>query len=218
MVIDNDVVLVESGGIRTGRLEQYLTWLLRTRGGTVASDQNLILETEFETHTVGGAKLSTVKEIALRPIGLKQTEGTQTTFPMDQQVERKTAYDRGPPALARQVLELFGNTEADIDALLRDVPPGGDVQLRLSLFFKKGRQRGATNPTIESARRILRNMEDDAIELKSPEGRLVGKMMAIHKEARIIINGSILDYQDSARVLWETYKEWLSSGRIKDAS
>lgn len=215
MVVGNHIALIESAGVRTGRLEEYLTWLLKDRVGAIPTGTHLTFETEFEITATGDDKgISDVKEIALVPIPLKQTEGHRTPAEI---VARRDAHDLTRPEVAREILAIMGNTEADIDRLLGEVPPGGDVELRLSLFFKKGRGKGATTPTVASARQLFRHMEDEAIALKSSDGKVVGNMAVLARDARVKMNGSIMDYQDAARVLWEAYEYWIASGKIEHA-
>lgn len=210
MIIGNHVILIESGGIRTGRLEEYLTWLLKDRVPAIPRGSHLTLDTEFDVSTLGGADLSDVKEVALRPIGLKETQGGGHVATV-----QKDAHESAPPSVAREILGLMGNTEADIDTLLAEVPAGGDVELRLSLFFKKGRGKGAANPSAGSARRLFRNMDDEAIELKTAQGRTIGKMTALARNTHVAVNGSVIDFNDAARVLWETFEFWVSKGKFE---
>ena len=212
LVVGNHVLLIESGGLRTGRLEEYLTWLLKDRVGAMATGSHLMLETEFDISSLGGEGLADVKEVALVPIALKATEGRAAS---PEAIERRDAHDYARPDVAREILGIMGNSEADIDRLLAEVPPGGDVELRLSLFFKKGRGKGATNPSVASARQLFRNMENDAIALKSSSGKIIGQMAALSRETRVRLDGSIINYQDAARVLWESYEFWVSNGKIE---
>jgi hypothetical protein len=214
MIIGNDVVLIESGGLRTGRLEEYLTWLLKERAGSISDGTHIILETEFEISTLGGATISDVREVSLRPISLKDGEGR----PIQEGVEHRDARDTTGVDVARQILDLMGNTEADIDKLIGEVPPDGDVQLRLSLLFKKGRGKDAMQPTTASARQMFRNMDDDAIELKGRDGKTVGRMTALFRETSVRLTGSIIDMKDAARVLWESYEFWVAKGKIGHAT
>ena len=213
MIIGNHVALIESASVRTGRLEDYLTWLLR-RTGAMVTGSHLMLETEFDISTIGGESVADVKEVALLPIKLKPSEGERSPVEVEA-LQRRDARDRTRPEIAREILGIMGNTEADIDRLLGEVPPGGDVELRLSLFFKKGRGRGASNPSVASARQLFRNMEDEAIALKSSSGKVIGQMAALSRDARVALNGSIIDFQDAARVLWESYEHWVSTGKIE---
>ena len=212
LVVRNHVLLIESGGLRTGRLEEYLTWLLRGRIGAIGSESQVMLETEFDISALGGEGLADVKEVALVPIALKATEGRGAS---PETIERRDARDYARPDVAREILGIMGNSEADIDRLLAEVPPGGDVELRLSLFFKKGRSKGATNPSVASARQIFRNMENDAIALKSSSGKIIGHMAALSRETRVRLDGSIINFQDAARALWESFEFWVSSGKIE---
>lgn len=213
MIIGNEVVLIESGGLRTSRLEEYLTWLLKERAGTVASGSHVILETEFEISTVKGAAISDVKEVSLRPISLKEGEGR----PIPDAMEHRDAKDTTKIDVARQILELMGNTEADIDELIGEVPADGDVLLRLSLLFKKGRGKDAIQPATASARQMFRNMDDNSIELKGRDGKTVGKMTTIFRETSVKLVGSIIDMTDAARVLWESYEYWRAKGKTGNA-
>jgi hypothetical protein len=212
MIVGNHVILIESGGVRTGRLEEYLSWLLRERVAAIPTGSHLLLETEFDISTVKGADISDVREVALRPISLKGSEGRPIS--QGESVERRDARDMAPVDVARQILDLMGNTEADIDNLIGDVPPGGDVQLRLSLLFKKGRAKGATVPSTGSARQMFRNMDDEQIELKGKDGKVVGRMTAIYRPALVRVNGSIVDFGNAAQVLWESYEYWVAHGKI----
>jgi hypothetical protein len=40
-------------------------------------------------------------------------------------------------------------------------------------------------------------------------------MAALSRDARVALNGSIIDFQDAARVLWESYEHWISTGKIE---
>lgn len=211
MIVGNHIVLIESGGVRTGRLEEYLTWLLKDRAGILPNGAHLVLETEFDISTVGGADVSDVREVSLRPISLKEGEGR----PISESLEHRDARDVAPVDVARQILDLMGNTEADIDKLIGEVPPGGDVQLRLSLLFKKGREKGVTLPTTTSARHMFRNMDDDAIELKGAGGKTVGTMTVLYRAATVKLVGSIIDFQDALNVLWSSYEYWIAKGKIE---
>lgn len=171
MIIGNEVVLIESGGLRTSRLEEYLTWLLKEQVGSLPQGSHVILDTEFEISTVKGAAISDIKEVSLRPISLKEGEGR----PIPDSVEHRDAKDTTKVDVARQILELMGNTEADIDELIGEVPADGDVLLRLSLLFKKGRGKDAVQAATASARQMFRNMDDDAIELKARMGKSWGR-------------------------------------------
>jgi len=212
LVTGNHIVLIENGGLRTGRLEEYLTWLLKEQVAAISNGSHLILETEFELDSLGGEGISDVKEIALVPIPLKSSEDH---FNESETIARREARDFTRPNIARKILEIMGNTEADIDHLLSEIPSGGDVELRLSLLFKKGRGRGASNPSVASARHLFRNIENEAIALKSSSGKIIGQMAALSRETRVNLDGSIINYQDAARALWESFRHWVTSGKIE---
>jgi len=212
MIVGNHVILIESAGLRTSRLEEYLTWLVKQRGNFIPADAHLMLETEFDVSMLGGVDASNIKEIALRPIGLKGTEHGAIA----EDVERHEARDTTKESIARQILGLMGSTEADIDRLLAKVPEGGDLQLKLSLLFKRGRAKGATTPSAAVARQAFRNMEDDAIELKTNSGKTVGKLVLLWRAAKVKVNGSIIDFHDAAKVLWEAFEFWVAEGKIEN--
>ena len=212
LVVGNHVILIESGSLKTGRLEEYLTWLLKSKVGSIPSDSQLNLNTELELQSDDEEDFSEIKEISILPMPLKATEGRSTESGITGRIDSR---DFTKPEVARNILSILGNTEAEIDSFLSEVPSGGDVELRLSLYFKKGRNRGGANPTTASARNLFRNIENEDIALKNSSGKVVGRMVALSREAQVKLNGSIIDYQDAVRTLWESYEHWIESGKIE---
>jgi len=212
MIVENHLILIESASVRTSRLEEYITWLLKYKTKKIGQNSHLILETEFDISALKGTDASDVKEIALRPVGLRESN-MQTSDLADQTVKRE-AKEVTKGNIFRQILELLGNTEADIDKLVKDVPSGADVELHLSLLFKKARRKGAGMVSTASAKHLFRNLDNEEIALKNAAGKVVGKLMSISKEQHVKLNGSIVDFNDAAVVLWNSYVFWKENGQI----
>lgn len=204
MAIGNHVMVLESD-VSASRAETYLSWLLDDVTGCLTKGSHVILVAELSAQA-GSVQLSEVEQVTVKPRAIVAAEpqisvGSPTVTKASRDVSEVNTME---------VLKAAGMDDTDIQKL---VESDTKIEVTLQIKFKGGHRRKPLG--IDDANRLLRNMPEDQIVLNGPGGRQKeGRIVKLSYPANIELIGSLLDTQDVARALHESYKYFVSNGYI----
>lgn len=214
MVIGNHVLTIQSRSLTTKHLEQYLTWLLTERTTQMNANGHVLLTAKFDSDEVGG-DLEDVKEIIVGGTGA--VEAAPVRLPHEPVQEREVDQHRDVGARrswgerAIEVLRAVMNNEADVQALLKSIPEGADLDVSVHIGYKTKRRRVSRAPMQQA----LRNLPEGEITAIGKHGRLTGKDIRLSYPVRVLSAGSLLDPNDVRAKLRSAYDYFVENGKIE---
>ena len=208
MAIGNHAILIEND-LSTGRVENYLSWLLGEGSGTVGSGAHVMLVAELAPQS-GAQQLSQVEQIVFKPkpvtsMAAAPSEGSK------EEIATIGATSRGvADTNAFEVLRAAGMDDVDIERMVQD---NTQIEVTLQIKFKGNRKRKPLG--ITDANRLLRNIPEDELTLIGPGGRQKeGRIVKLSYPANVELIGSLLKTPDVVRALHEGYKYFVTNGYI----
>lgn len=215
MVIGNHVMTIQSQSLTTKHLEQYLTWFLKERANQITENEKIILIAKFDTNEVGGS-LDDVKEIIVGGTGAVQAIPTRLQGDVPIQVrETDLRVDldsqRSWGNRARDVLRAIMNNEADVNAILADIPEGADLDVSVHIGYKT-RKRQITRAPMQQ---VLRNLPDGEITAIGRDGRMSRTDIRLSYPVRVLLKGNLLDPDDVRAKLRAAYDYFIDNGKIE---
>ena len=208
MAIGNHAILIEND-LSTGRVENYLSWLLGEGSGTVGSGAHVMLVAELAPQS-GAQQLSQVEQIVFKPkpvtsMAAAPSEGSK------EEIATIGATSRGvADTNAFEVLRAAGMDDVDIERMVQD---NTQIEVTLQIKFKGKRKRKPLG--ITDANRLLRNIPEDELTLIGPGGRQKeGRIVKLSYPANVELIGSLLKTPDVVRALHEGYKYFVTNGYI----
>ncbi|MEE2922999.1 MAG: hypothetical protein VYC38_14655 [Pseudomonadota bacterium] len=214
MAIGNHVLAIQSRSLTTKHLEQYLTWLLKTRTQQIDANGHVILTSKFDSGEVGG-DLEDVKEIIIGGTGAVQAAPVR--LPDENTEEREVAkhVDVGEKRSwgdrAVDVLRAIMSNEADVDKLLKSIPDGADLDVSVHIGYKT-KKRAVSRAPMQQA---LRNLPEGEITAIGKHGRLTGKDIRLSYPVRVLTEGSLLNLEDVRSKLKSAYDYFIENGKIE---
>ena len=203
-LIDDHAILLERE-VNASRSERYFSWLLSELTSTVPKGTHVLLAAELQVQD-GGAQLSEIGEVVVRPQPIRSSEA-----PMEAGDNDIIGIQKRGVAMNNtfKVLVAAGMDEASINALIEDKT---DVEVVLQIKFKEERRRRTLDSN--QAKLLLRNLPEDELTLNGPGGRQQGKIVKLAYPANIQMMGSLLDTEDVARALVEAFHHFKNNGYI----
>ena len=209
--------MIQSRSLGSKQLEEYLTWLLKDRTGTIGNTGHVILKAKFDSGEVGG-DLDDIQEII---VGGRAPTATEVAAPISQPATppgfaesdeyhklgtRKPLWTR-----ALDVLRAAMSNEADVQKLLESVPPEAELDVSVHIGYKSRTRRPVSRAPMQTA---LRNLPDGEITARGPGGRMTGNDIRLSHKASVIKNGNLLDIDDAVRALREAHDFLVNNGKI----
>lgn len=211
LAVKDHLLMMQSKSLGAKHLEEYLTWLLKDQSSTISATGQVILQAKFDPSDVGG-DLDDLSEIIVGgsipiPTTVETKPSKADVSEKYRKVARKNVWSRGI-----EVLRAIMNNEADVQKLLKKVPPEADLQVSVSIGYKvpKSESEISRAPMKEA----LRNLPDGEIKARGRDGRMTGKDIRLSYPASVLKNGSLLDPDDAIRALREAYKHFVDNGKI----
>ena len=170
-VVGDHVGLIESTGLRSGRLERFLTQLL-TQSDLLQPGETIVLNAQFTGE--GGRRVTEATSVEVATKRARRNDidvGEGAPRILEQDIER--ARREGQSVI--QVLEVLGWTPDDIERLMTEVPPGGWLEgfFRFVIKSRATRRKTIKRETLDEA---FRNINPADITIL---GRASARRMAL---------------------------------------
>ncbi len=229
MVKGDHAFVIQSMSLQTTEFEQYLDWLLKSKTECLPKDQPVILEMKFDADLVGG-DLSDIQEIVVG--GIAAPAPTVADVGLVEKVREVTQHGqvdtgkRAGWATARNILrELLGG-EANVDSLMRAVPPDAELNVQVHIGYQT-KKRKIDRVALRQLETGLRNLPDSQLQVtargarRAADGTIrlhhpanVRLIKAQHGDTQLI--GTLLDPADVLRAMVEAYTNFVGNGKIQE--
>lgn len=233
MIKGDHAFVVQSMSLKSSDLEDYLTWLLKTKSTTLNATDSVTLTSKFDIEEVGG-ELADIQEIVIGgvatppPVKFESGERSQTVDQVSE-VTQHGQIDTGRTtgwATARRILaELLGG-DANVTSLMESVPPDAELDVQVHIGFKTKRRK-IDRVALTQLETGLRNLPDSQLQVKAKGGKIGSDgSIRLHHNASIKlitamdgnneIIGSLLDPADVLRATIEAYSTFVANGKIPE--
>ncbi|KGU87229.1 hypothetical protein N005_01355 [Pseudomonas mediterranea CFBP 5447] len=234
MIKDDHAFVVQSMSLKSADLEDYLSWLLKTKSNTLNADDTVTLTSKFDIDDVGG-ELADIQEIVIGgvasppPVKFEPQPSTPQTVEEIREVTQHGQIDTGRTtgwATARRILaELLGG-DANVTSLMQSVPPDAELDVQVHIGFKT-KKRKIDRVALTQLETGLRNLPDSQLQVKAKGGKIGSDgSIRLHHNASIKlitamdgnneIIGSLLDPADVLRATIEAYATFVANGKIPE--
>ena len=215
LAVKSHLLMIQSRSLGSKQLEEYLTWLLKERSPAISSTGHVILQAQFDAAQVGG-DLEDISEIIVggnAPVPTRAAiEQPSADAPRSEKEKYRRLQAKKPTwGRALEVLRALMNNEADVQKLLKSVPPEADLQVSVHIGYKV-RDPAVTRAPMQQA---LRNLPDGEIKARGRDGRMKGNDIRLSYNASVLKAGSLLDPEDAMRALREAHKHFVDNGKIE---
>lgn len=209
VAVGDHLGLIESNGLKSGRLERFLTQLL-TQNELLEAGQTVILNAQFTNE--GGRRVSeaTAVEVSTRPARRQDVDvGEGPARFIEQDIER--ARREGHSVI--QVLEVLGWTPEDIERLMEEVPPGGWLEgfFRFVIKSRQTRRRAIRRETLDQA---LRNVNPADVTILGKGKRERDGFVKLTSNRAVETVGSLLNPTSAVQQIEAALRDWAASGQI----
>ena len=214
LIVGNHVLLIQSRSLTSKHLEQYLTWLLKTKTQEVSDNGHVILNAKFDGDQVGG-DMDDVKEIIVGGTGVLQAALPDRLPPSsstERHVQRHVDLDeqKGWGERALHVLRAIMTNEADVQRLLDTIPQDADLDVSVRIGYKALRRTVSRAPMQQA----LRNLPEGEITAIGKYGRMTGEDIRLSYPVRVQTSGSLLNPKDVRAKLRSAYEYFVENGKI----
>lgn len=207
VAIGDHVGLIESNGLKSGRLERFLTQIL-TQSDILQAGQTISLDAQFTAD--GGRQVAQATEV--------QVAATRATRPpaaegVPQVVERDIEQARREGNSVIQVLEVLGWSPQDIESLMQEVPPGGWLEGFFRFFIKsrQTRKRPMQRQVLDHA---LRNIDPANVTILGRGKRERDGFTKLTSLRAVETVGSLLNPTSAVQQIEAALRDWAASGEI----
>ena len=209
VAVGDHVGLVESSGLRSARLERFLTQLL-TQCGLFEAGNTVVLNAQFTNE--GGRRVTEATQVEVTAARARRNDvdvGEGLSRVIEQDIER--ARLEGHSVI--QVLEVLGWTPEDIERLMAEVPPGGWLEGFFRFFIKsrQSRRKAIRRETLDEAFRNI-NPADLTILGKGKREKDGFVKLTAHRSVETI--GSLLNPTSAVQQIEAALREWAAKGDI----
>ncbi|HEY5723118.1 MAG TPA: hypothetical protein VIT45_12425 [Allosphingosinicella sp.] len=209
VVIGDHLGLIESSGLRSGRLERFLTLLL-TQCTILEPGETVTLNALFTSE--GGRRVTEAREVEVKANPVRRNDVDVGEGParfVEQDIER----GRREGHSVIKVLEALDWTPEDIERLMTEVPPGGWLEGFFRFFIKSrtSRRQGIRRATLDEA---FRNVDPADLTLLSKGKREKDGFVKLTANRTVETVGSLLNPTSAVAEIESALREWAASGQI----
>lgn len=209
VAVGDHVGLIESTGLRSSRLERFLTQLL-TQTELLEAGQTVILNAQFTND--GGRKVTEATQVEVTAQRARRNDvdvGEGAPRIVEQDIER--ARREGHSVI--QVLEVLGWTPEDIERLMAEVPPGGWLEGFFRFFIKSRTSRRKTirRETLDEA---FRNISPADLTILGKGKREKDGFVKLTSNRSVETIGSLLNPTSAAQQIEAALRDWAAKGEI----
>ncbi len=234
MIKDDHAFVLQSMSLKSADLEDYLSWLLKTKSDVLGNENNVTLTAKFDMDDVGG-ELTDIQEIVVGGVASPAPMTASSDGSLPQAVEKVREVtqhgqiDTGRTtgwATARKILsELLGG-DANVASLMESVPADAELNVQVHIGFKT-KKRKIDRVALAQLETGLRNLPDSQLQVKAKGGKIGSDgSIRLHHNASVKlitamdgnneIIGSLLDPTDVLRATIEAYSTLLANGKITE--
>lgn len=209
VAVGDHLGLIESNGLKSGRLERFLTQLL-TQDATLQAGQTIILNAQFSNE--GGRRVSEATEVEVSTTKARRGDAEPGEIParfVEQDIER--ARREGNSVI--QVLEVLGWTPDDIERLMNEVPPGGWLEgfFRFVIKSRQARKKAIPRETLDQA---LRNVNPADVTILGKGKREKDGFVKLTSNRVVETVGSLLNPTSAVQQIEAALRDWAANGQI----
>jgi hypothetical protein len=209
VAIGDHVGLIESSGLRSGRLERFLTQLL-TQTEQLEAGDTVVLNALFTTE--GGRRVQEATQVEVATTRARRNDvdvGEGLPRIVEQDIER--ARREGNSVI--QVLEVLGWSPEDIERLMAEVPPGGWLE-GFFRFFIKSRQARRKTIRRETLDEAFRNVNPADVTILGKGKREKDGFVKLTSNRVVETVGSLLNPTSAVQQIEVALREWAENGLI----
>jgi hypothetical protein len=209
VAVGDHVGLIESTGLKSGRLERFMTQLL-TQSDQIAAGDTVVLNAQFTN--AQGRQVSEAREVEVAAKRAQRRDAAAGEIPplFD---ERDVAKAREEGQSVIQVLEVLGWTPEDIERLMQEVPPGGWLEGFFRFFIKSKSKRRKTiaRQTLDEA---FRNVNPADVTFLGKGKREKDGFVKLTAPRAVETVGSLLNPTSAVQQIEAALRDWAANGQI----
>ena len=217
-VLGNHMALLESAGLRSAHIQNYLNALLQGDGRLHPEEQwKLVPKIEVAEGEI--ALGQGVSQLEVRPLArLIGDAASHVEKPRAKQSRRVSAVREEKVARGPKVFDLFrtlGASDAELGVIRSRLST--DLGLEARVIFSVRQDRRGTHATLAPAdisQAVASLEEENAVTVVSPDGRQKGRLATLSDRFEIEDDGGLLSLADVSRALTRALTGWASRGRI----
>ena len=209
VAVGDHVGLIESSGLRSGRLERFLTQLL-TQCDILEAGDTVVLNAQFTND--GGRRVTEATQVEVTAARARRNDvdvGEGLPRVIEQDIER--ARREGHSVI--QVLEVLGWTPEDIERLMAEVPPGGWLEGFFRFFIKsrQSRRKAIRRETLDEA---FRNINPADLTILGKGKREKDGFVKLTASRGVETVGSLLNPTSAVQQIEAALRDWAAKGDI----
>lgn len=209
VVVGDHVGLIESTGLKSARLERFLTQLF-TQTEQLQPGQTVILNAQFTNEQ--GRRVADAKEVQVAARRNVRPEPV-VREPAARIEERDVEQARREGHSVVQVLEVLGWSPEDIARLMEEVPPGGWLEGFFRFFIKSrtARRKTINRGTLDEA---FRNIDPKDVTFLGKGMREKDGFVKLTSNRPVEMVGSLMNPTSAIQQIEAALREWAASGQI----
>lgn len=209
VAVGDHIGLIESTGLRSGRLERFITQLL-TQTEQITAGDTVVLNAQFTNEQ--GRQVTEAKEVEVKARRAERRDvqdGEIAPRIVEQDVEQ--ARREGQSVI--QVLEVLGWTPDDIERLMSEVPPGGWIEGFFRFFIKSrtARRKTMNRQTLDEA---FRNVNPADVTFLGKGKREKDGFVKLTAPRAVETVGSLLNPTSAVQQIEAALRDWAADGQI----
>ena len=209
VAVGDHIGLIESTGLKSGRLERFMTQLL-TQSDQITAGDTITLNAQFTNEH--GRQVSEAREVEVAAKRAQRGDA-QAGEIAPQFVEQDIEKARREGQSVIQVLEVLGWTPQDIERLMQEVPPGGWLEGFFRFFIKSRAKRRKTinRQTLDEA---FRNVNPADVTFLGKGKREKDGFVKLTAPRAVETVGSLLNPTSAVQQIEAALREWAANGQI----
>jgi hypothetical protein len=209
VAVGDHLGLIESTGLRSVRLERFLTQLL-TQSELLEAGQTVTLNAMFTAQ--GGRAVSQATQVEITAGKARRSE-PQPGDLAPRIVERDIEQARREGQTVIQILEVLGWTPDDIARLMSEVPAGGWLEGIFRFFIKSrtARRRPMRRETLDEA---FRNVNPADVTILGKGKREKDGFVKLTTTRAVETVGSLLNPTSAVQQIEAALRDWAANGQI----
>lgn len=206
VVVDDHVGLIESTGLRSARLERFLTQLMTSSGRL---DPGQVIELDAQFRNEDGRRVNNATEVQ---VAARRAHRSENPGGLPQLVERDIEQARREGHSVIRVLEALDWSPGDIERLMSEVPEGGWLEGFFRFFIKsRGQRRTIKRNTLENA---FRNVDPADVTFLARGKRERDGYVKLTQPRTVQTVHSMLNPTSAIQEIEGALRNWAEQGEI----
>ena len=210
VVVGDHVGLIESNGLKSGRLERYLTQLM-TSSDLLEAGNTVVLNAQFTA--ADGRAVTNATEVQIATTKARRTDNAADNAGPPKLVEQDIETARREGHSVIRVLEALDWSPEDIQTLMAEVPEGGWLEGFFRFFIKSRTARRQTikRQTLDEA---FRNINPADLTILGKGKREKDGFVKLTSVKPVETVGSLLNPTSAVQQIEAALREWAANGQI----